>query len=624
MGTTTSPVTGSAAAPSSAPAPPVERQLDTLARMAGDLAGHFDLEPLLERILRHTMELLGCDSGSVCTVDEGAGTYRKEVDLGVGCRAGRTYPLDEGVTGEVVRRRSPVILDEYAQVAGGHIPEPERSALHGVIGVPIRWNGSIVGACVVFSRDPDRRFTPAEAALLELFATHAAIAITNARLHAEAARRTQEAATAAERERVVRDVHDTVGRGLAAVLLELDGAEEQLGPVVPDAAPGPSSGTARDAVRRARAAARAALAETRRTALGLGPSLLDGRSLAEAVGLELTWAGSAAALETRLVTVGDERPLADDVSRQLFRVVQECLTNVVDHAHARSVRVGLVFGDDSVATIVEDDGDGFDAAALRLPPAPGQTRGLGLQGLWARTRHLGGTVVVDSTPGWGTRVRAEVPYATGLADGARSRWRVLVVHPSPVVRAGLVHMLGAVEPDVQVVGEVADPAQALDAYELLHPHVVLGPLHMPHVDGVQLTSYLRASDPHAAVVLLVSSVADDRVRDAAQGGAVGFVSHDVDGAGLARAVVAAARGDSLVGADLFTAPGGAGAARPLTAREREVRALLEEGLAYKQVATRLGISVKTVEKHVGAILRKTGAPNRAALGARPDTPDDRP
>jgi signal transduction histidine kinase/DNA-binding NarL/FixJ family response regulator len=587
--------------------------------MAGDLAGHYDLEPLLERILRHTMELLGCDSGSVCTVDEAAGTYRKEVDLGVACRAGRTYPLDEGVTGEVVRRRSPVILDEYAQVAGGHIPEPERSALHGVIGVPIRWNGSIVGACVVFSRDPSRRFTPAEAALLELFATHAAIAITNARLHAEAARRAQEAATLAERDRVVRDVHDTVGRGLAAVLLELDGAEERLAAAT--GTPGPSSGGARDAVRRARAAARAALAETRRTALGLGPSLLDGRSLAEAVGLELTWAGSAASLDTRLVTVGDERLLAEDVSRQLFRVVQECLTNVVDHAHARSVRVGLVFGDESVAAIVEDDGDGFDAAALRLPPEPGQTRGLGLQGLWARTRQLGGTVVVDSTPGWGTRVRAEVPYTTGLADGSRSRWRVLVVHPSPVVRAGLVHMLGAVEPDVQVVGEVADPAQALEAYELLHPHVVLGPLHMPHVDGVQLTSYLRASDPHAAVVLLVGSVADDRVRDAAQGGAVGFVSHDVDGAGLARAVVAAARGDSLVGADLFTPPGGVGPGKPLTAREREVRGLLEEGLAYKQVASRLGISVKTVEKHVGAILRKTGAPNRAALGARPDPLD---
>src|SRR6185503_16646822 len=91
-------------------------RFEALAAMATDLAGQFALAPLLERILRHTMELLGCDSGSICTVDEIAGTYRKEVDLGVGCLSGRTFPLDEGVTGEVVRARRSVVFDEYAEV----------------------------------------------------------------------------------------------------------------------------------------------------------------------------------------------------------------------------------------------------------------------------------------------------------------------------------------------------------------------------------------------------------------------------------------------------------------------------------------------------------------------------
>ncbi|WP_425955460.1 response regulator [Xylanimonas sp. McL0601] len=584
-----------------------QRRLDSLAAMANDLAGHFELVPLLERILRHSMELLGCDSGSVCTVDEAAGTYTKEVDLGVVCEAGRTFPLAEGVTGAVVRARAPVVLDEYAQVPGGHIPEPERSALHGVIGVPIRWNGAIIGACVVFSRDAGRRFGDDDARLLELFAAHAAIAITNARLHAQAAERASEAAAAAERERVVRDVHDTVGRGLAAVLLHLDAAE----------------------IPAARAATRAALAETRRTVLGLGPALLDGRSLGEAVGLELAWVESTAGIATRLVTVGEPRVLAPEVARQLYRIVQEALTNVVAHAGARTVRAGLVYGDTSVTALVEDDGRGFDPEALRrgeLPSgrSPDGRAGaaLGLRGLVARARHLGGAVLVDSTPGWGTRVRAEVPYAPdGVGGAGRERWRVLVVHPSPVVRAGLVRMLEVTEPDVQVVGEIADPAQAVEAYGLLHPHVVLTALQMPHVDGVQLTSYLRSADPHAAVVLVVDSVADDRVREAASGGAVGFVTRDVDAGGLARAVVAAARGDQLVAADLFasgaaTSDGG-GPVQRLTPRERQVRDLLEEGLPYKQVASRLGISIKTVEKHVSAVLRKTGAPSRAALTALP-------
>lgn len=579
-------------------------RLDVLTTLADDLAGHFDLQPLLERILRHMMELLGCDSGSVCTVDEAAGTYRKEVDVGVSCEAGRTFPLDEGVTGAVVRARSALVIDEYGEVPGGHIGEPDRSELHGVIGVPIRWNNAIIGTCIVFSRDADRRFTVPDTELVQLFATHAGIAIMNARLHAQAAERASESAAAAEREAVLRDVHDTVGRGLAAVLLQLDAMERRLTRPEPEAL---------RALAEARASARAALAETRRAVLGLEPALLNGHSLGEALGLELAWVKSTSGLATRLVTIGEPRTIAPEVGRHLFRIAQESLTNVLEHAHAHAVRVGVVYGDASITVLVEDDGRGFDAETLwRERGSSGRSLGLGLRGLVARARYLHGSILVDSTPGWGTRVRAEVPYEPGdLGEPSRSRWRVLVVHPNPVARAGLVRMLGLTEPDLQVVGELADPAQAAEAYDLLHPHVVLAPLHMAHVDGVQLTSYLRALDRQAAVVLVVDSVADDRVQEAARGGAVGFVGNDIDAAALARAVVAAARGDSLVDADLFhPATGGV---RSLTPRERQVRELIEEGLAYKQIASRLGISIKTVEKHVGAVLRKTGAPSRAAL-----------
>jgi signal transduction histidine kinase/DNA-binding NarL/FixJ family response regulator len=588
---------------------PQDARFDALASMATDLAGKFALAPLLERILRHTMELLGCESGSICTVDEIAGTYRKEVDVGVGCLSGQTFPLDEGVTGEVVRARRSVVFDEYADVRGGHITTEDRASLHGVIGVPIRWNGAIIGTCVVFSRDPDRRFTDGDATLVELFATHAAIAITNARLHALAAEKESDAAIMAERERVVRDVHDTVGRGLATVLLHLDAAEREFG-VGSDAA---------GALADARAAARSALGETRRTVLGLGPALLDGRSLNEAVALELAWVQSTAALDTRLVVVGEPETLAPETARQLFRIVQESLTNVLEHARARQVRVGLVYGGQTVTALIEDDGCGFDLAPITGPPSS-PSRGLGLQGLAARARHLGGTLHIESTPQWGTRVRAEVPYfASALSDASRSRWRVLIVHERPVVRAGLVRMLSQIEPDIQVVGEIGDAMQAVDAFELLRPHVVLADLDLSHIDGVQLTAYLRAADPAAAVVLLIDSVTDDRVRAAAQIGAVGFVEHDADPAALARSIVAAARGDSLVTAEFlsrFTASLTAAPDDHLTAREREVRALVERGLPDKQIAAELRISVKTVEKHVGAVLRKTGSANRTVLAGQ--------
>lgn len=590
-----------------APADGAAATFDMLAALADDLAGHFALEPLLERILRHTLELLGCDSGSICTVDEAAGTYRKDADLGVGCRSGATFPLGEGVTGEVVRARATVVFDEYAQVRGGHIEGPDRDLLHATIGVPIRWNGAIVGALVVFSRDPHRRFSGSDVHLIESFAAHAGIAITNARLHAVAAERAQEAAIATERERVVRDVHDTVGRGLADILLRLDEAERRMR----------TGGDPRDALAQARRAARSALSETQRTVLGLGPEQLDGRSLGEAIGLELAWAESAAGVRTRLVVVGEPGPLAPETVRQLFRIVQESLTNVVEHASAQQVRVGIVYGEREVTALIEDDGRGFDVAGLAKAPSR-PLRGLGLQGLAARAEHLGGSIHIESTPRWGTRVRAELPVLPPARDHEHARWRVLVVHANPLIRSGLVRSLALAEPDIQVVGEVGDAQAAVEAFDLLRPSVVLADLDLPHVDGVQLTSHLRAADDEVRVVLLIGSVTDDRLLGGTRVGAAGFVEATADPAAIARAVVAAARGDLLLSPEFLSrfAVSLTGGDEPLTAREREVRALVEQGMPDKLIAASLHISVKTVEKHVGSLLRKTGAANRTVLAAR--------
>jgi transcriptional regulator with GAF, ATPase, and Fis domain len=174
-----------------------------LTAVAEDLAGELSLRPLLERILRRSTELLGCDAGSICLVDEAAGVYRKEADIGVACQSGQVFPLNEGVTGAIVARGGPVIFEDYGQVPGGHVRPEDRGTLKGVIGVPIRWRGDIVGACVVFTRDPRRIFTSEDAELLEMFAKHAAIAITNARLH-EAARRPLEPSGDRRRNRMAR------------------------------------------------------------------------------------------------------------------------------------------------------------------------------------------------------------------------------------------------------------------------------------------------------------------------------------------------------------------------------------------------------------------------------------
>jgi signal transduction histidine kinase len=405
---------------------------------------------LLERILRSAVELLHSASGSLCLVDEQAHTYHKEIDLDAGCETGRPLSLDEGMTGLVVRSRGPVILEQYAQVPRGHLAAGEPRYHRAVIGAPIMLGDQLIGALVVFAGD-GQRYGSDDARLLQEFAGHAAIAIANSRVYAMAEERAKQVAVAAERERSMQEVHDTFGRGLATVMLRLQAAQR---------AAASGSGVA-DQLAAAQAAVDDALREGRRAVWGTGSlGIGDTRTLDEAIRLELDWAAATANLNTNFRVFGDRGEIAPEVGMQLLRIVQEALTNVAQHARASAVRIGLVFGTDGVAVIVEDDGVGFDVEAVRQ-----RRTGMGLAGLVSRATQVGGRVQLESTPGWGTRIRADLPYrpTAGERDGV-SRWRVVIVHELPAMRAGLVQLLDESEPGVQVVAEVCDSHRSVAVF----------------------------------------------------------------------------------------------------------------------------------------------------------------
>ncbi|HET7723228.1 MAG TPA: LuxR C-terminal-related transcriptional regulator, partial [Propionibacteriaceae bacterium] len=276
------------------------------------------------------------------------------------------------------------------------------------------------------------------------------------------------------------------------------------------------------------------------------------------------------------------------------------------------VRVGLVYGTYGIAVIVEDDGIGFEPDSV-----PGD--GVGLPGLVARATQVGGRVRIDSTPGWGTRIRADLPFrASANGNAPAPRLRVVVLHPLPAMRSGLVKLLDQSEPGVQVVAEVGEGAAAVEAVRLLRPDVVVAGTALPEWSATDLVSALRAACPRAGVVAVVDPGTAQELRELATAGVQGVVPSDVDATNLGRAVVGVARGDVLVYGGVLAQLGGMPAVEDdgLTDREVEVRGLLHQGLADKQIASRLGISVKTVEKHVSAILRKHGVRSRTELMAR--------
>jgi signal transduction histidine kinase/DNA-binding NarL/FixJ family response regulator len=597
-----------------------------LIAVAEDLAGEFSLRPLLERILRRCTELLDCHAGSICSVDEAAGTYRKEADIGVACQSGAVFPLTEGMTGVVVARRAPVWFARYDQVPGGHVAAHERATLRGVIGVPLEWRGRIIGACIVFSRDATRQFGQADADLLQLFARHAAIALANARMHEAAEDRARAEAAAAERDRLLAELNDTLAQRLVNVQVHLDSVQRELAANVASQPAGEPAGSGSwvsavsEHLGQAAAATRDAMVEARQTLVGLSEPP-GGLSLEAALKSEAAWAEAIGRLEVRLVTAGTPGPVDVRLARELTWVAREALTNIVRHADAHSVRIGLLYEQGSVSLLVQDDGQGFD------PGSGWQGHQFGLRTMTERARNHGANVDIDSLPGWGTRIRARFPYLPSEPERGGHGLRVLIAARRPVLRAGLSRLLTWTEPGAEVVGEVETADQALEASQALHPDVALVDLGLPVAggerDGIRAGSgvagFLLAEIPELAVVGLCEAGDDELVADAVRAGARGCVDVGASGPELAQAVVAAGRGQAILSdvvLDLLHRGMRADdLPEQLTEREREVRGLMEQGLPDRAIAQRLVLSVKTVEKHAGAVLRKTGARNRTELAA---------
>jgi DNA-binding NarL/FixJ family response regulator len=213
----------------------------------------------------------------------------------------------------------------------------------------------------------------------------------------------------------------------------------------------------------------------------------------------------------------------------------------------------------------------------------------------------------------------------GDSGAAGKRIRVLIADDHPMVRQGLRVFL-ELEPDLEVVGEAADGAEAVRLTAELDPDVVLLDLVMPVLDGLGALEQL-AERGLAERVLMVTSFGEYRsALPALRAGARGYISKEVDPAALATAVRAVAAGHVLLGpqisAELLAQAGSAAAGREhqgpqLTAREHEVLGLIAAGRSNREIARALGLAEKTVKTHVSSILMKLGVADRtqAALWA---------
>ena len=199
--------------------------------------------------------------------------------------------------------------------------------------------------------------------------------------------------------------------------------------------------------------------------------------------------------------------------------------------------------------------------------------------------------------------------------------RVVIVDDHAVVRSGLEQLLAA-ETDIEVVGTASNGREALTVIAEMSPDVVLMDLSMPEVDGIEATRQVGTAYPDVHVVVLTSFADKQRILDALEAGAVGYLLKDADPESVAAAVRSAAAGESPLDPKaarvLLDARRTAAPAATLTAREQEVLALVADGLANKNIARRLGISERTVKAHLTRVFQTIGVADRtqAALWAR--------
>jgi signal transduction histidine kinase len=264
----------------------------------------------------------------------------------------------------------------------------------------VAFNMMLSGVFTYFGEMTDQRNIKQKQALTELGNANAKLEAAleeNAALHAQLLVQAREAGVLDERQRMAREIHDTLAQGLAGILTQLQAAEQMID----------EPATWRRHVTNAMNLARESLTEARRTVHAVEPSVLAEARLPDAISdVTRRWA-EVNRIDAVLTTTGDPRPMHADVEVALLRTAQEALANVAKHAEASRVGLTLSYMEDLVTLDVRDDGVGFDPNVKR---ANGSANGgFGLTGMRQRVQRLAGRLEIESEPGGGTAISASVP-----------------------------------------------------------------------------------------------------------------------------------------------------------------------------------------------------------------------
>jgi CheY-like chemotaxis protein len=283
--------------------------------------------------------------------------------------------------------------------------------------------------------------------------------------------------------------------------------------------------------------------------IGLGPALMWlARSQFEKQGLQV---------EVLFDPSGE--PRLEDMRVFLFDAIREILFNVVKHSGVKKARVECFRGsDDLIRVVVSDEGKGFDPANLKMGE---RSEGLGLFSIQQRLKHMGGRMEIDSAPDSGTRItivgpqfpmvqkkpsptaNSKSPGSPAEASARAGKIRVVLADDHHIIRDGLARVLRA-EPDIEVVGEAANGAQAINLARSLSPDIVVMDVSMPVLSGIEATAEILRDMPDVKVIGLSMHEEGDVSSAIRQAGAAAYVTKGGSPEALVKAIHKVAGGKS--------------------------------------------------------------------------------
>lgn len=381
----------------------LQRQNEELLALHGAglaVVGELDLDAVLQRVVDRARDLAGARYGAV-TYLSGEGERPVLLTSGISPEQRAAIgpdPVGHGLLGLVLQEGQRLRLPDLTQHPLSVGFPPNHPPMKSLLAVPIRSAGQVLGDLYVTEKADASEFDQEDEDALARFATVAAMAIENAVLHHQV----QVLAVTQERERIAREMHDSLAQVLGYVNTKAQAAQAFLDRGE-DARASAQIGQLAEA-------ARAAYADVREDILALRTSLGDPEGFLGPLRQYLERWQDQSGVRARLIEppVDEPLPAIDAIAEvQLLRIIQESLANVRKHARATQVEVRLGTAGETLAAVIHDDGAGFDPARLGRSDFPR----FGLATMRERAEGVGGALVVDSLPGEGTTVTVHIPAA---------------------------------------------------------------------------------------------------------------------------------------------------------------------------------------------------------------------